>query len=244
VTKNSTVAITVFPGRENYAYNAVLSAMTLSHDPLDIFVIFNNFQECNSNKFIDFLSSSKISFTVINDHRPLSFLWNLAVKLSNTESVLICNDDVLFNDKQAIEKILIKHNEGYGIVKAAENYSGFSILKESYKLIGEFDEQYLWSWEDFDYTIRAAQNGVRSYLFEPSIIEHLRASGNRREDLWTKSGQHFFKKWKLKEKFPELIEHENDPEEIKKLLFSGFFHGGLFLNGGLFKFFDEIKKHV
>jgi len=245
MNNNVSLAFTVYPGRENYASNAILGAFSklVSH-PTEILLLFNKFENSNSEKLLEIAIAHGCSVLLFRDQKPLSFLWNTAVKTAKSDNVLICNDDVEFVDPNVLKEICQAHASGYGIVKAAENYSGFSITKEAYHSIGSFDENYSWSWEDFDYSLRAQYNGVKTYEFKPEIIRHLRAVGSRREDLWIESGIYFFKKWKLKERFPDIINHECDPEEIKRLLFSGFFHGGMQTDKGVINFFDEMRKYV
>jgi len=241
----SSLAITVYPGRENYASNALIGAASkLNPFPDELILLFNKFDSSNAKKLLEISFEYRCSVLLFTDHKPLSFLWNTAIKTAMYNKVLICNDDIEFINPNALIDIDNAHNSGFGIVKAAENYSGFSITKKTYDELGPFDENYSWSWEDFDYSLRAEQKNIKTYSFKPEIIRHIRATGSRREDLWIKSGIYFFKKWKIKEKFPNLVEHEADPEEIKKLIFSGFFHGGIMTDNGLVNFFEEMKKHV
>ena len=238
---STSVYFTAIPGREQTLKTALYSFFALEDFPVEVGIIINNYNE-QSHASIDLAKSFGCSIFALRFHRPLSSLWNMALNNATTESVLICNDDVLFNDRTVLSRIQDAHSKGAQFVRAAENFSGFSITKAVYKDVGIFDETFKWSWEDFDYRIRMAKEKVLIHNLLDEPIKHCRELGSRREDLWVNSALAFFQKWDVKGLFPDLIKDDKDIEQIKKLLFSGFFHGGMQVNGSSLYFFDHCHS--
>ncbi|MBC8284222.1 MAG: hypothetical protein H8E32_10440 [Nitrospinae bacterium] len=173
----------------------------------------------------------------------LAKCWNQCIAFSNTEYTIILNDDVVFTDPSVLVKIHEKHLEGYGIVHATENWSGFSIRKSIIPKVGWFDERFTHSWEDADYRLRMKRKNVDYYRFEPNIIRHTRSTRGRFQDDWDRSSSHFFTKWGIKELLSLLdISHvdTSDPGARKQLLEIGFFNDHFYDN--LYDKVVEIDK--
>jgi len=134
-----------------------------------------------------------------------------------------------------IPKIVKKHKEGFPVVHATENWSGFSIDKKLISENGWFDENFVHSWVGSDYRLRMSKNNIPYYRFDPHLVKHIRSKNGKFENHWNESSEHFFKKWKIQELLQERG-YEIDcsqPEIRKTLLKSDFFNESFYENSVL-----------
>lgn len=99
----------------------------------------------------------------VPDKSGLARLWNMCVMFAPTDWVLICNDDVVFeNGWLEFLEDLIATDKYYQIDLAC--YAGFCIHKSMILKIGWFDEHFLGgAHEDHDWQLRITEANLRDY---------------------------------------------------------------------------------
>lgn len=228
-----TFAFTLGPERQNEFYNAWSSMLDIKHYPENVILVFNPFCYKDHDVFFDMAEIRNNTIILkYQEQKSLAYVWNRQIIEAPTDIVAVLNDDIVFSDENLLEKIDQKFEEGYDIVHATENWSGFFIHKRAIAKIGFFDENYSHSWEDVDYRYRIARHNYhkdpasnlpdfKEYRFDPHLIRHMRSTNGRFQNTWDKSSEYFFKKWNI-EKFLNLNKILN-AQERRDLQSTGFF---------------------
>ena len=230
-----TICFTVGPEREMEFYNAFSSMMDLDVPAKNLLLIFNPYDTKTHDRFFDLAEIRHCDIIKRKKFHSLAKCWNECIVHSKTRYSLILNDDIVFQDPMTIPKIVKKHKEGFPVVHATENWSGFSIDKALINKIGWFDENFAHSWEDADYRLRMSKNEIPYYRFDPHLVKHIRSKNGRFQNQWDKSSEYFFKKWKIQ----ELLQERgydidcSQPEIRKSLLMSGLFNDSFYDNAAL-----------
>ena len=234
-TDKISVAFFVSPKRGDVVVDALKSLLDCNTIPKDIYCYFNPFIESEELKnAISFCEQNQINIIVSDQYTSLSKLFNNFIDNSKGSFSLICNDDIIFEDKDCIDMILHQHSLGHHIVKGTEAFSAFSISKRLVNTIGYFDENFTWAWEDTDYRLRMKKFGLEPFEILPNPIKHLRCSFGRNEGYWDQSSEYFFQKWNIAKLLVGLgyldKERELNAQEIRNLHFSGFFQDQFYEN--------------
>lgn len=238
---NLTLCFMVAPGRYWDIYNAMSSMMDLNEVPSKVMLYFNNYDHKNHEKLFDIQEIRNCEIIKINRFRNLSSCWNDCIRFAQTKYVAIFNDDIVFQDPDTVTKILEKHEEGFQMVHSSEAYSAFSIDRGIVNSVGLFDENFPYSWEDADYRLRMKRASVEYFRFDPFLVKHNRTSSGRRDDLWDKSSEYFFRKWNI----PSLLKQYglyydcSKPEVRRELLMQGFFDDQFYE-----QLFDKVKPSI
>ena len=225
ISKNFTVCFTIGPERYWEYYNALSSMLELNPHVENMLLIFNPYSAQDHESFFDIAEVRHANIVKTSNFMSLAKSWNQCIAYSETKYVIILNDDIVFTDEKALEKIYEKHKEGYKVVHATENWSGFSIDKDLIVEMGWFDERFAHSWEDADFRLRMKRSNIKDYRFNPHIIRHTRSQRGRFQNQWDASSDHFFKKWGINSLMKNLgIEVDtNNPLVRKQILMQGFF---------------------
>ena len=241
INKEFTVCFTIGPGRYWEYYNALSSMLELSPPVLNMLLVFNPYSVSDHDAFFDIAEVRHADIIKMSKFSSLAKCWNQCMAFSNTRYVLMLNDDVVFVDPEALVKIHEKHQEGYKIVHATENWSGFSIDKSLIPEIGWFDERFAHSWEDADYRLRMKRADVADYRFDQHLIRHTRSQRGRFQNQWDQSSDHFFKKWGIKNMLQGMgVESKTHLPEVRKtLLMQGFFNDVFYE-----KMYDKVKEEM
>ena len=127
--KKITLCFTVCPDRYWEIYNAMSSMLELSPSVENVLLIFNPYSPKEHDSLLDISEFRHSNILKFDKFRSLAQCWNYSILMSNTRYVYILNDDIVFKDTEAIQKVINKHEEGFPIVHTTENWSGFSIDK-------------------------------------------------------------------------------------------------------------------
>ena len=149
-----TFCFTICPSRYWEFYNALSSMLELSPPVQNMMLFFNPYSPKDHESFFDIGEVRHADIIKKSKFTSLAKCWNQCLTFSNTRYALILNDDLVFQDINLIDRIYEKHQEGYPIVHATENWSGFSVDKSFIPKMGWFDERFAHSWEDADYRLR------------------------------------------------------------------------------------------
>ena len=241
VSKEFTVCFTIGPGRYWEYYNALSSMLELDPPVSNMLLVFNPYSPEDHESFFDISEVRHANIIKSSSFMSLAKSWNQCIAFSETKYVLVLNDDVVFSDEKTLEKIYEKHQEGYKVVHATENWSGFSVDKDLIPEMGWFDERYAHSWEDADFRLRMKRAGVKDYRFENHLIRHTRSKNGRFQDQWDKSSKHFFDKWGIHDLLLSVGMQANtsDPAISKNLLMQGFFNDGFYET-----MYDSLKEEL
>ena len=226
LSKQFTVCFTIGPGRYWEYYNALSSMLELDPYVSNMLLVFNPYSAEDHESFFDIGEVRHANIIKTSSFMSLAKCWNQCIAYSETRYALVLNDDVVFQDPKALSKIYEKHKEGYEIVHATENWSGFSVDKKLIPKMGWFDERFAHSWEDADFRLRMKRADIKDFRFEPHLIRHTRSQRGRFQNQWDKSSKHFFDKWGIGDLLKSVgVDADIERPEIRKsLLMQGFFN--------------------
>ena len=165
--KTFNIAITTFSKRFNYVSNLIHQIR--QHCDNKIHLIINgekdgNFNENYRNGVLELCLKYKSVYPVFfTEIRGLSKMWNTSLILSNSEDVLILNDDIEIHSNDIFEKTnKIVNNLNYkGLCRLNGTFSHFVANKNVIGSIGYFDERLLgFGEEDGDTVYRLIKNKI------------------------------------------------------------------------------------
>lgn len=208
------------PERKMDLFNTWSSLLDIESFFNDALVFFNPFSSKDHDAFLDDASFRNCQIFKFNRFQPVSRCWNMGLLHSLNRYVIICNDDLIFQDNDPLPKVLAKHNEGYPVVHLTENWSCFSIDKKFINQIGWFDENFMHSWEDVDFRYRMERMGAKDFRFNPFLVYHTRSQAGRSQSYWDQSSEYFFKKWAIDERAGQNFD---DPGKRRQFQTTGFF---------------------
>lgn len=109
----------------------------------------------------DFLRRfNNVKYIAHTDHQSLSRCWNQVVILSNTENILILNDDT--NVSELFRSEFEPHVGENLVTTINRSWSHFLINKDAIRKVGWFDERFLGvGHEDGDYAYRMTMAGIK-----------------------------------------------------------------------------------
>lgn len=170
-----------------------------------------------------FLSGfNRIKYLAHTDHQSLSRCWNQSVILSETEDILILNDDTSVS---ALFRSEFEPHVGENLVTTInQSWSHFLFNKEAIRKVGWFDERFLGiGYEDGDYAYRLAMAGIKLSNLECEGVRNFVAkntnpgwqaiskttSGNKYAEI---NQEFFYKKWQTPMNCPEdtVFDHTSD----------------------------------
>jgi len=176
--QNYTLGITTYKERfDSYLKPLILHLNHLFPDT-QMVVAVNGFhnqeeQKIYLEKIHHFLTPFKnITFFTYNEPQGLCKLWNQIILKANSPKVFLLNDDISIYKafRKEIETTGIL-NSNFGIIN--ESYSHYLIDKSIIQKVGWFDERFpAIGYEDHDYEIRMALNGLVPEFFNFSSIKN------------------------------------------------------------------------
>lgn len=157
-----TILITTFEKRF-FTYAVPLIGYLRTQTDADIVLIVNgNLQEPRDSVKLQELLVAVSRFKavlplVLNKFYGCSFMWNRGIQNSNSQNILVLNDDVIFlgdNFSNELATKLEKMNQ-YGVLTLNRSWSHFLITKQCIQEVGWFDERLLGiGQEDGDFAFR------------------------------------------------------------------------------------------
>ena len=161
-----TIGITTFSKRLKFATNLIQQIR--QHVNNKIILIINgeqegNFDETYRQNILKVCLQYENVFPVFYiETRGLSKMWNTVVITSNTDNVLILNDDIEIQTKDIFDNVTsVIRSENYtGIMRMNGSFSHFVVNKSLIHKLGYFDERLLgFGEEDGDIVFRMLQLG-------------------------------------------------------------------------------------
>jgi glycosyltransferase involved in cell wall biosynthesis len=174
------------------------------------------------HRAVDFMKSfPNIKYLTYDENQSLSKCWNQLVILSNTDGILILNDDTQVTDlfRQEMESKL----NGLNFSVINNSWSHFFISKNIVKNVGWFDERLIGvGFEDIDYALRMGSSsievtnteclGINNYVANQDNPGWQKVSDKMNSNKYSQSNMEFFKeKWDTLETNPE-----KRPEEFER----------------------------
>ncbi|SDI23695.1 glycosyltransferase family 2 protein [Desulfosporosinus hippei] len=127
------------------------------------------------------------------NYPSFSKLVNDCIISSKHETIIICNEKAR-PTPQAVGKILVMLNEGWGIV-ALFRFGFFGFKKDLIRKIGFFDERFIGGgYEDVDFARRLKEANIGYYESEEIQYIHLPTSWNYEKTNFSRN--QYFRKWK------------------------------------------------
>lgn len=159
-----TIGITTFSKRLNFA--STLVSQIRQHVNNKIILVINGekngeFNEEYRQSILNLCVQYPNIFPVFFiETRGLSKMWNTAVIVSDTDNVLILNDDIEIHSKDIFDSVsnIIRSEDYTGIMRMNGSFSHFVVNKSVIHKIGYFDERLLgFGEEDGDIVYRMLQ---------------------------------------------------------------------------------------
>ncbi|KGK85747.1 glycosyltransferase [Desulfosporosinus sp. HMP52] len=127
------------------------------------------------------------------NYPSFSKLVNDCITSSKYEIIIVCNEKAR-PTPQAVEKILVMLNEGWGIV-ALFRFGFFGFKKDLIRRIGFFDERFIGGgYEDVDFARRLKEANIGYY--ESEEIEYIYLPTSWNYEKTNLSRNQYFRKWK------------------------------------------------
>ena len=156
-----TIVITTFSKRYNLVSSLIKQIRTYSD--LKVILLINGEQDGNFNeeyrtKILNLSVAYKNIYPIFFiETRGLAKMWNTGIIHSNTDNILMLNDDIIINSKEIFDTAfsVITNHEYTGLTVINKSFSHFIINKIVIHKIGYFDERLLgFGEEDGDITYR------------------------------------------------------------------------------------------
>lgn len=133
-----------------------------SEEECDIHIIENgdNMNHASLEQYIEQRTTINFDYVDLVERHGLSQVWNLCMEDSKKEWVILCNDDVVFQNRWHF--YLQKHIEMYPdrifLLSHPNGFSCFAINKKIWKKYGKFNNEFTSGYyEDDDFYLRCAE---------------------------------------------------------------------------------------
>ncbi len=165
--ENFTIVITTFAKRYNYVVNLIPQIRNYTDNKIILVVNGEkdgNFDEEYRKNILTLCSNYYNVFpTMFIETRGLCKMWNTGLIMSDTDNVLILNDDIEIHSGDIIRDVTshIKSSEYKGITRINNSFSHFIANKIVLDSLGYFDERLLgFGEEDGDISYRLIKSGI------------------------------------------------------------------------------------
>jgi glycosyltransferase involved in cell wall biosynthesis len=165
--ENFTIVITTFAKRYNYVVNLIPQIRNYTDNKIILVVNGEkdgNFDEEYRKNILTLCSNYYNVFpTMFIETRGLCKMWNTGLIMSDTDNVLILNDDIEIHSGDIIRDVTshIKSSEYKGITRINNSFSHFIANKIVLDSLGYFDERLLgFGEEDGDISYRFIKSGI------------------------------------------------------------------------------------
>lgn len=160
------IGIVTYLGRFTEYFIPLINRLVKMFPDIDIIVFINgHYDQVKQTEYLIQITSllqhyPNIRYLTNLEHQSLSKGWNYLVLMSQTDRILILNDDIAFSGsfRKQLESSLASTA---GFFALNESFSHFVIDKATIKKVGWFDERFLGVGnEDGDYMLRMSLAGV------------------------------------------------------------------------------------
>jgi len=162
---NYTIGITTFSKRKDFLKNLISKIRKFTNEKILVCINgekLNEFDELYRKDILKFFSEVDGVFPIFfTEIRGLSKMWNTLAIHSDTENILIINDDLDIISENVFEDINkhINSKEYQGFTRINDSFSHFLISKKKLNELGYFDERLLgFGEEDGDIVYRCIKN--------------------------------------------------------------------------------------
>jgi hypothetical protein len=161
-----TIGVVTYHARFDEFLKPLVKKISSIFSDIEIILIINGHPDRTKQikylkKITDFLKEFKnIKYLTYDQHQSLSKCWNQIVIMSNTDNVLIMNDDTQVSELFRVE--LESKTSGLNFSTINNSWSHFLISKDIIRSTGWFDENFLGvGHEDADYAYRMVMSGYQ-----------------------------------------------------------------------------------
>lgn len=184
---NYTIGITTFSKRKDFLKNLISKVRKFTNQKILVCINgekSNEFDELYRKDILNFFSEVYGVFPIFfTEIRGLSKMWNTLAIHSDTENILIMNDDLDIISENVFEDIDKHINSGQyqGFTKINDSFSHFLISKKNLDKLGYFDERLLgFGEEDGDIVYRCIKNKI--FINSINIFGLINIISNIRQD--------------------------------------------------------------